>query len=103
MGCHRWIVARPGDPAGHGHGAGERRSNWRRHGGQGRRRDLDRQIERVGGGAARLRRGERRGEIGTRTGERSEEHTSELQSLMSISYAVFCLTQNKNSKKNRGR
>src|SRR3546814_7461061 len=28
--------------------------------------------------------------------QRSEEHTSELQSLMSISYAVFCLkTQNK--------
>src|SRR3546814_4252831 len=25
---------------------------------------------------------------------RSEEHTSELQSLMRISYAVFCLTQN---------
>src|SRR3546814_5449679 len=25
---------------------------------------------------------------------RSEEHTSELQSLMSISYAVFCLKQN---------
>src|SRR3546814_2161457 len=25
-------------------------------------------------------------------GERSEEHTSELQSLMRISYAVFCLT-----------
>src|SRR3546814_6420128 len=24
---------------------------------------------------------------------RSEEHTSELQSLMSISYAVFCLTK----------
>src|SRR3546814_7004818 len=24
---------------------------------------------------------------------RSEEHTSELQSLMRISYAVFCLTQ----------
>src|SRR3546814_9030605 len=24
------------------------------------------------------------------TGERSEEHTSELQSLMHISYAVFC-------------
>src|SRR3546814_4665804 len=30
--------------------------------------------------------------------ERSEEHTSELQSLMRISYAVFCL---KNKKKNR--
>src|SRR3546814_7262906 len=27
---------------------------------------------------------------------RSEEHTSELQSLMSISYAVFCLTKKKN-------
>src|SRR3546814_7668199 len=26
-----------------------------------------------------------------RHGERSEEHTSELQSLMRISYAVFCL------------
>src|SRR3546814_8560515 len=25
--------------------------------------------------------------------QRSEEHTSELQSLMRISYAVFCLTQ----------
>src|SRR3546814_970672 len=25
------------------------------------------------------------------TGKRSEEHTSELQSLMRISYAVFCL------------
>src|SRR3546814_6245909 len=30
--------------------------------------------------------------------ERSEEHTSELQSLMRISYAVFCL-KNKKSKK----
>src|SRR3546814_6774128 len=26
--------------------------------------------------------------------KRSEEHTSELQSLMRISYAVFCLTKN---------
>src|SRR3546814_3078148 len=31
------------------------------------------------------------GEGGIRTPERSEEHTSELQSLMRISYAVFCL------------
>src|SRR3546814_8635985 len=30
---------------------------------------------------------------------RSEEHTSELQSLMRISYAVFCLKKKKNSKK----
>src|SRR3546814_3148236 len=29
--------------------------------------------------------------------KRSEEHTSELQSLMRISYAVFCLKQKKNS------
>src|SRR3546814_1926819 len=27
--------------------------------------------------------------------ERSEEHTSELQSLMRLSYAVFCLKNNK--------
>src|SRR3546814_6709743 len=38
--------------------------------------------------------------IGTRdrilaAGDRSEEHTSELQSLMRISYAVFCLTKKK--------
>src|SRR3546814_983684 len=29
---------------------------------------------------------------------RSEEHTSELQSLMRISYAVFCLTKKKNKQ-----
>src|SRR3546814_3964141 len=29
--------------------------------------------------------------------QRSEEHTSELQSLMRISYAVFCLTTNTNA------
>src|SRR3546814_6256187 len=30
--------------------------------------------------------------------KRSEEHTSELQSLMRISYAVFCLKKKKNKK-----
>src|SRR3546814_2015845 len=30
---------------------------------------------------------------------RSEEHTSELQSLMRISYAVFCLNKKKNTNK----
>src|SRR3546814_5509224 len=30
---------------------------------------------------------------------RSEEHTSELQSLMRISYAVFCLKKKKNKNK----
>src|SRR3546814_9877687 len=29
---------------------------------------------------------------------RSEEHTSELQSLMRISYAVFCLTKTKSKR-----
>src|SRR3546814_2542763 len=33
-------------------------------------------------------------------GVRSEEHTSELQSLMRISYAVFCLKQKKTNNKN---
>src|SRR3546814_6335917 len=31
--------------------------------------------------------------------ERSEEHTSELQSLMRISYAVFCLKKKKQHKR----
>src|SRR3546814_3036600 len=41
-------------------------------------------------GAAHLRRAD--------TMERSEEHTSELQSLMRTSYAVFCLKQNNTQK-----
>src|SRR3546814_1957980 len=36
-----------------------------------------------------------------RCSPRSEEHTSELQSLMRISYAVFCLKKKKNKKKNK--
>src|SRR3546814_5849086 len=35
----------------------------------------------------------------TLTTPRSEEHTSELQSLMRISYAVFCLKKKKNKAK----
>src|SRR3546814_7556528 len=34
-----------------------------------------------------------------RTAQRSEEHTSELQSLMRISYAVFCLKKKKKPSK----
>src|SRR3546814_3740529 len=34
-------------------------------------------------------------ELGLRLNKRSEEHTSELQSLMRISYAVFCLKKKK--------
>src|SRR3546814_9198684 len=35
--------------------------------------------------------------------ERSEEHTSELQSLMRISYAVFCLKKKKNTRRQKKR
>src|SRR3546814_6839896 len=35
---------------------------------------------------------------GAPAGRRSEEHTSELQSLMRISYAVFCLKKKKKTK-----
>src|SRR3546814_5718814 len=35
---------------------------------------------------------------GVRYEHRSEEHTSELQSLMRISYAVFCLKKKKNKE-----
>src|SRR3546814_6253595 len=48
---------------------------------------------RQGGGGSRFGRGNAAGSSRAR---RSEEHTSELQSLMRISYAVFCL---KNKKK----
>src|SRR3546814_2985393 len=43
------------------------------------------------------RQGSRSGELRERcaAGLRSEEHTSELQSLMRISYAVFCLKKKK--------
>src|SRR3546814_8469462 len=59
-------------------------------------RDLDHRGHRIGereaddaeqGAREDLRRECQRG--------RSEEHTSELQSLMRISYAVFCLTKTK--------
>src|SRR3546814_6906094 len=52
-------------------------------------------------------------DLGTATGhpvnpnrkpfERSEEHTSELQSLMRISYAVFCLKKKKHKLHDRTR
>src|SRR3546814_10259593 len=37
--------------------------------------------------------------VGHLPDDRSEEHTSELQSLMRISYAVFCLKKKKTKKK----
>src|SRR3546814_7673759 len=38
------------------------------------------------------------GDAGLTGSPRSEEHTSELQSLMRISYAVFCLKKKKKNK-----
>src|SRR3546814_12280387 len=68
--------------------AGEEGQQQDRHDTQ-RRRAADRAR------AARERREEqRRGD----DADRSEEHTSELQSLMRISYAVFCLKKKKNKK-----
>src|SRR3546814_9413373 len=41
------------------------------------------------------------GPDGIRVNARSEEHTSELQSLMRISYAVFCLKKKNKRKRKR--
>src|SRR3546814_8997035 len=56
------------------------------------RENRDHRVEADGDAARPLPRlfARRRG-----AGERSEEHTSELQSLMRISYAVFCLKKKK--------
>src|SRR3546814_3411571 len=43
----------------------------------------------------------RRGIPPVACGPRSEEHTSELQSLMRISYAVFCLKKKTNKSANK--
>src|SRR3546814_6347202 len=49
----------------------------------------------------RFRNAHKRVAIGeTRNEARSEEHTSELQSLMRISYAVFCLKKKKKTTTN---
>src|SRR3546814_3373454 len=52
----------------------------------------------VAGRGRIVQRAIRRRRAAGRSGHRSEEHTSELQSLMRISYAVFCLKK-KNTKK----
>src|SRR3546814_8434302 len=50
---------------------------------------------RVGGSAIRSKRPIAASASSKLTARRSEEHTSELQSLMRISYAVFCLKKKK--------
>src|SRR3546814_4250712 len=61
---------------------------------------LDRSLVAAPGGACETRRhilgkAERLADL--TDGARSEEHTSELQSLMRISYAVFCLKKKTNT------
>src|SRR3546814_1874377 len=55
-------------------------------------------VERVGASRPRSGGGGVGGHGPVRGGVRSEEHTSELQSLMRISYAVFCLKKKKRKK-----
>src|SRR3546814_7727050 len=50
-------------------------------------------FDEIGGIGRGQRQRARIGEVDQRILGRSEEHTSELQSLMRISYAVFCLTK----------
>src|SRR3546814_3085048 len=62
------------------------------------RRDEPRLYPRRPGGGHGLLAGQRGAAVAARARTRSEEHTSELQSLMRISYAVFCLKK-KNTRK----
>src|SRR3546814_19886632 len=58
------------------------------------------QVDKAWPGDARLGHLVELAEFGNKqVGERSEEHTSELQSLMRISYAVFCLKKKKQNIK----
>src|SRR3546814_5423571 len=62
-------------------------------------RSISRSAASAGGGdlesSASTRLGSRWVSSGNGLAARSEEHTSELQSLMRISYAVFCLKKKK--------
>src|SRR3546814_5480631 len=71
-------------------GQGGRR--WRSHGSR-----LGAHAARLQG-RAELRQRQRRLLLRPDPGGRSEEHTSELQSLMRISYAVFCLKKKTKTK-----
>src|SRR3546814_10174387 len=55
-------------------------------------------VDRQGGRAALEGRDEEIGKKSIKALMRSEEHTSELQSLMRISYAVFCLKKKKQNQ-----
>src|SRR3546814_4830383 len=87
------------------------RSGWRRRDGNWRARCGGRwpRVRTDGLGAGRGRAASQEGlgqavrpaVLDRRFRARSEEHTSELQSLMRISYAVFCLKKKIKNKKHR--
>src|SRR3546814_6899699 len=78
----------------------DRRRDERLFGAQGdRRRTRTRESGRCRSDHPGARFGHARGDrLCAGNGHRSEEHTSELQSLMRISYAVFCLKKTKKLK-----
>src|SRR3546814_6412049 len=63
-------------------------------------RQGEQEIEAVpqGGEAEGAERAARKVDAAVRNAQRSEEHTSELQSLMRISYAVCCLKKTNNTE-----
>src|SRR3546814_1005228 len=78
-------------------GAGDRIEGTAGHGASGHRAgNAEQQRVHVTGGVGGGQGGAHGVEVGRVTAARSEEHTSELQSLMRISYAVFCLKKKKN-------
>src|SRR3546814_4201191 len=78
--------------------AARRRNAARRGDDQALSRWLSRPVRRGGDRRPAISGGERRPATGGH-GPRSEEHTSELQSLMRNSYAVFCLKKKNNKQK----
>src|SRR3546814_10504410 len=70
----------------------------RRRPSQGDGDDCGSDVPREGGGPRTRRPGGGAAAGRLVRGGRSEEHTSELQSLMRISYAVFCLKKKKTKK-----
>src|SRR3546814_1429852 len=86
--------------------AGRRSAGLRRRQHQERRRRHHRSVRRGGRRQGRsvlcLQLRSRQADRKRRAG-RSEEHTSELQSLMRISYAVFCLKKKTHTHKNKNK
>src|SRR3546814_2411261 len=80
-------------------GRGEQHAQFGRHAGEDQTADAKPWQQRleIGGVEARMHRLD--DEKVRLARARSEEHTSELQSLMRISYAVFCLKKKKKKKK----